>query len=220
MEKETFKAHANLCGAKTRSGEPCKNRAMPNGRCRMHGGKSTGPKDKSKLKGNKNGVTTHERESIVFDFLDDDEKELLKQIDLDKLNQIDNEIKLVDIRLRRMMKRIQKLNKDDMSVSNHKVGEERGGYTDITESVDSLSKIQNIEDAITRVQAQKLKLIESKHKLEIDMGIASESDKAKLEQIKANTAFTKEKTKLLTGTEKDMSMLESLSDMLGKGKSD
>ena len=31
------------CGAKTRSGKPCKNGAMANGRCRMHGGKSTGP---------------------------------------------------------------------------------------------------------------------------------------------------------------------------------
>jgi len=30
------------CGAKTRDGDPCKNAAMPNGRCRMHGGKSTG----------------------------------------------------------------------------------------------------------------------------------------------------------------------------------
>lgn len=29
-----------LCGAKTRSGEPCKGKAMPNSRCRMHGGKS------------------------------------------------------------------------------------------------------------------------------------------------------------------------------------
>ena len=27
------------CGAKTRSGEPCKSKAMTNGRCRMHGGK-------------------------------------------------------------------------------------------------------------------------------------------------------------------------------------
>jgi hypothetical protein len=34
---------AASCGAKTRSGEPCKNPAMTNGRCRMHGGKSTGP---------------------------------------------------------------------------------------------------------------------------------------------------------------------------------
>ncbi len=36
-------AHARKrCGAKTRAGKPCKNGAMENGRCRMHGGKSTG----------------------------------------------------------------------------------------------------------------------------------------------------------------------------------
>src|SRR5690625_7181644 len=39
----------NRCGAKTRTGKPCKNWAMANGRCRMHGGKSTGPP-----KGNQN----------------------------------------------------------------------------------------------------------------------------------------------------------------------
>jgi hypothetical protein len=32
------------CGARTRSGAPCKGVAMANGRCRMHGGPSTGPK--------------------------------------------------------------------------------------------------------------------------------------------------------------------------------
>ena len=31
------------CGAKTRSGSSCRSPAMPNGRCRMHGGSSTGP---------------------------------------------------------------------------------------------------------------------------------------------------------------------------------
>src|SRR5690625_2676562 len=36
------------CGAKTRSGKPCKNGAMANGRCRMHGGKSTGPPKQNK----------------------------------------------------------------------------------------------------------------------------------------------------------------------------
>jgi hypothetical protein len=30
------------CGAKTRSGTPCRSPAMPNGRCRMHGGLSPG----------------------------------------------------------------------------------------------------------------------------------------------------------------------------------
>ncbi len=36
------------CGAKTRSGRPCEGPAMPNGRCRMHGGSSPGaPKGKA-----------------------------------------------------------------------------------------------------------------------------------------------------------------------------
>jgi hypothetical protein len=38
------------CGAHCRTtGQPCQQAAMPNGRCRMHGGRSTGPP-----KGNKN----------------------------------------------------------------------------------------------------------------------------------------------------------------------
>src|SRR5437016_1184009 len=35
---------APRCGAKTRSGTPCQCPAMSNGRCRLHGGLSTGPK--------------------------------------------------------------------------------------------------------------------------------------------------------------------------------
>ena len=39
------------CGAKTRrsGGQPCWQPAMPNGRCRLHGGKSTGPRTASGL---------------------------------------------------------------------------------------------------------------------------------------------------------------------------
>jgi hypothetical protein len=34
-----------LCGARTRQdGHPCKRKALANGRCRIHGGLSTGPK--------------------------------------------------------------------------------------------------------------------------------------------------------------------------------
>ena len=36
--------NAPRCGAKTREGTPCRGPAMANGRCRMHGGKSTGPR--------------------------------------------------------------------------------------------------------------------------------------------------------------------------------
>ena len=39
--------HAKIlrCGAKTRPGHPCGHYAMKNGRCRYHGGKSTGAKN-------------------------------------------------------------------------------------------------------------------------------------------------------------------------------
>ena len=44
------------CGAKTRKGSPCCAPAMPNGRCRMHGGASTGAP-----KGEANGMYRHGR---------------------------------------------------------------------------------------------------------------------------------------------------------------
>lgn len=47
-----------LCGARTRSGEPCKTIAMKNGRCRMHGGKS--------LSGIASGSFKHGRYSKVL----------------------------------------------------------------------------------------------------------------------------------------------------------
>jgi hypothetical protein len=35
---------APRCGARSkRTGKPCRGAAMPNGRCKLHGGKSTGP---------------------------------------------------------------------------------------------------------------------------------------------------------------------------------
>jgi len=39
------------CGALTRSGSPCRSPAMPNGRCRLHGGLSPGAP-----KGNRNAL--------------------------------------------------------------------------------------------------------------------------------------------------------------------
>jgi hypothetical protein len=35
---------APRCGAHARTGNPCRQPAMPNGKCRLHGGRSTGPR--------------------------------------------------------------------------------------------------------------------------------------------------------------------------------
>ena len=48
-----------ICGARTRHGGQCKNLPMRNGRCRMHGGGSTGPKTKAGIARQRAAVTIH-----------------------------------------------------------------------------------------------------------------------------------------------------------------
>lgn len=50
---------AARCAARTRSGCPCRSPAMRNGRCRMHGGRSTGPKTEAGLARLREALTTH-----------------------------------------------------------------------------------------------------------------------------------------------------------------
>ncbi len=48
MQKQYPMHLSPRCGARTRSGSSCRSPAMPNGRCRMHGGSSPGaPKGKA-----------------------------------------------------------------------------------------------------------------------------------------------------------------------------
>ena len=48
------------CGAKAKStGEPCQCPAMANGRCKLHGGKSTGPRTKEGKDRQRRAVTKH-----------------------------------------------------------------------------------------------------------------------------------------------------------------
>ena len=120
MKNQVHDKNYEICGAKTRKGTPCLRPAgwgtnHPGiGRCKLHGGSSTGPKDQ---RNNKNAVKTGEYETIWFDTLDEEEKELFHQINLDKIKQLDNEIKLTEIRERR----IWFPNVDFPCVSLHKV---------------------------------------------------------------------------------------------------
>ena len=85
---------AKHCGAKTRSGARCKGIAMANGRCRMHGGASTGPSDQ---KGNTNAQT----HGFYSDALTADEKVLWHRVEIGTL---DDEIRLMKIKLHRLVK--------------------------------------------------------------------------------------------------------------------
>ncbi len=48
-----------LCGARTRQGGECRHVAMANGRCRFHGGLSTGPRTAEGIERHRRAVTIH-----------------------------------------------------------------------------------------------------------------------------------------------------------------
>ena len=52
-------SRAPRCGAKNRKGAPCRCPAMANGRCRLHGGLSTGPKTVEGIERIRRAVTKH-----------------------------------------------------------------------------------------------------------------------------------------------------------------
>jgi hypothetical protein len=61
-EKEKFEAlpHEGRCGAKTRTGEPCRQWLVPGrSRCHYHGGKSTGPRTPEGLERMRKANTVH-----------------------------------------------------------------------------------------------------------------------------------------------------------------
>lgn len=83
---------ASKCGAKTRAGGRCQQPGMPkNGRCRYHGGLSTGPS-----KGSQNALT----HGIYAREWTDEEIDVSKTV---QLASVDDEIRLVTIRIRRIL---------------------------------------------------------------------------------------------------------------------
>lgn len=131
-------------------------------------GGQIGNKNATGPPGNKNAVTTGEFENIFFDTLEEDELNLIKNIEIEKRRLLEQEIQLLTIRERRMLKRIENLKEKDMTIVSVKSGTEKGMDTELNEYEGTLGQIQNIEEALTRVQDKKQKAIDSLHKFEID----------------------------------------------------
>lgn len=157
--------------AKKKGGQP------GNKNAEGHGG--TGPP------GNKNAVKTGEFETLFFDCLDPEEKRLTEMVAPDKEQLLLQEIQLLTVRERRMLKRIEMLKNVEqsvvdenteseeqvpagMSVTGYRSGIEKGKPTVLKEYEGILGQIQSIEDALTRVQARRQRAIEALHKFGYD----------------------------------------------------
>lgn len=134
--------------------------------------------------GNKNAVKTGEFETLFFDTLNPEEKQLLTMVQPDKEQLLLQEIRLLTVRERRMLKRIEALRQLEekepetepngeiipagMSVTEYSSGIEKGKPTELKKYEGILGQIQTIEDALTRVQARQQKAIETLHKFGYD----------------------------------------------------
>lgn len=118
--------------------------------------------------GNKNAVTTGEFETIFFDELEDEELSLVEKTPIKKIELLKQEIQLLTVRERRMLKRISNLKDKEITLVSSKSGIEKGFDTNIEEFEGTLGQIQRIEEALTRVQDKKQKAIDLLHKFEVD----------------------------------------------------
>jgi hypothetical protein len=137
------------CGASKRSnGEPCKRHAIPgSSRCKLHGGKSSGPKEQ---RGNKNAAKPG---SIYSQFLTDEENDLLASIELGR---VDDELRLTRIRLMRALSRESEFG-NELEIDSEKIEDGEKATT---------SKVRDYSALIDRLTARVESLERTKEDLE------------------------------------------------------
>ena len=160
-------------------------------------------------KDNKNAVTTGAYETIWMDCLTDEEKVLCETINTDTLAQVNEDLRLITIRERRMMERIRRLmdgltekerkvlhelqtQKNPVEVYDEKtasskvvmVPETKLVITEITETeYRAIDDILKLEEALTRVQDKKTRQLALKHSIE-SANKGGESDAAAKDHAK------------------------------------
>ena len=129
---------------------------------------------------NKRAVVTGEHERLLFDTLTDEEKLFMDSVMLDKTIVLREELILLTVRERRMMKRIAELTSSSTQkgmsiqhisskeISHHR----RNGLTSTTETTKDIEPVMNIvqriEEALTRIQTRKQAIVDQIHRIEYD----------------------------------------------------
>lgn len=137
---------------------------------------------------------------------------MMQQELYDKKYQIMSEIKILSIRERRILKKIQDLqNGKEMSIvrmsksSSNNVSYRNNGTLTTTEAESTTNITQRLEEALTRVQEAKRRYIDSYHKIEND------DRKLELELIRLEREIAKEGTNDPKNM-KDDSFIKALDD--------
>lgn len=217
------KAHneKKKCGAKTRAGTPCQQPAgwgtnhVGTGRCKLHGGSSTGPRDKSKIRGNKNAEThgffSRHLPEEAFEIIQEIQKK--KPIDLLWENiQIQYAAIIRAQRImyvknkKEMIKELKKRKFDVKMVRGEPVPTISEEEFEFQFAWDRQATYLNAQ---SRAMSELRNMI-SKYEELCGSDMVTKEQRARIEKIKTETELTAEKTKILKGEKKDLSLLEEL----------
>lgn len=147
----------NECGAKTRAGGRCKAPAMKNGRCRVHGGTSTG---NPKAEGNKSAL----KHGFYSDALQPEERVLWERVEVGSL---DDEIRLMKIKLHRLVRMSGSQDVAELVDSALEVANKRGmEYSHATQSMVPYDKLE-IKVAAPQYADLIIKALDQIRKLEL-----------------------------------------------------
>lgn len=153
---------AKACGAKTRSGEPCKRAPMEGKRrCKLHGGASTGPR-----KGSKNAAKPG---SLYSAYLTPAEKRIASSL---ALGTVDEEIRLTRIRLMRAL-RLEEERGDTAELDSQV---EREGAEKVTAKSESHYKVRDYAGLIDRLTARIAMLEKTRSELNKDVPPGGDDD--------------------------------------------
>lgn len=156
---------------------------------------------------NKRALKTGEYETIYDDLLTDEEKEIMNRIDIeDKKKQTLSEIKILSVRARRILHKIEELKSGkEMSIVRMSKNSLNNGTSTNTEAESTINIIQRFEEALTRVQEAKRRYLDSYHRMETD------DRRFELDLIRLEMEAAKEDS---TNTEdlKDDSFIKALND--------
>lgn len=179
---------AEDCGAKTRSGAPCKGYPMANGRCRMHGGKSTGARDAARP-----GNTNATKHGFYSDALQPDEFILWQRVEIGSL---DDEIRLMRVKLHRLVRLSGSADVADLVDS----------AIEVAQKMDTHPKVGSFDKSEIKVKAPRygeliIQAIEQIRKLElarVDMAEAAHAAKEREEGVKSDEPITEFRVTVVT----------------------
>lgn len=190
-ESVTNEINSNVTNEKKKKGAPIGNKNAVGHGAPFGNKNAAGNRGGHAPPRNTNAVVTGEYQTIWLDMIDDTEKKLLNAIDTDPIAQLDEDIRLLTLRERRMLKNLNDLREQDGILETKKeygliktpkivnLIDEKTGKTERIKTEERemalvgieenhkllIDKILRVEEALTRVQTAKTKAIESKHKI-------------------------------------------------------